>query len=251
VSGEITGFPTLTARGLIAAAAVTFRARWRRVLAVGALVAAIAVVLDEALDRLVEAQHDNFPMWIAILLVGLAVLTSGANSFGSVFLSGLLDKTVGEHQHGHDHVRLSKLLVTLPFITLIGADLVVTVMRGLGALFFLIPGIIVVTLTCVTGPVVIIEGRRALPAIGRSIRLTSGAFWLTFRAVTILMVAETLIDELLTSFAFAHNFFGHFGVAVVVEVPIALFVSLVEVTLAYQLIARDRASSRGAPSENR
>lgn len=236
----------LTARRLMAAAAGTFRARFRRILAVGVVIAATSVVLDEAFDRLVDSQRDSFPMWLAAVLIGLAILTSGANSFGAVFLSGLLDKTVGEHQHGHDPVKLRRLLVTLPFLTLIAADVVVTVMRGLGGLLLVIPGVIVITLTCVTGPVIVIEGRGVISGIRRSVQLTAGAFWLTFRAVTVLLVAETAIDAVLSSLAHSYGFYGHFGVSVLVEVPIALFVALVEVTLAYQLIAHDRLEARAA-----
>jgi hypothetical protein len=229
----------LTARFLIVQAVGTFRARLGRILLVAVAIGAVASLLDAAFDAYVEHIEGDLPGTLVPILVGLALLVTGANSFGSTFLAGVLDKTVGEHQHGHRSVGLGELFRTLPYLTLIAADLMVTFLRAAGWLLLLVPGVIVLTLTAITGPVIIIEGRGPVAAIRRSKQLIRPVFWLALRAVTIPILAEGLIDAGLTSLPFAHGLAGHLVVALCLEVPLAAFVALIEVTLAYHLIERD------------
>lgn len=230
----------LTARYLIGEAAQTFRHRFWRVIAVGFVVALVASVLDTLFDRYVEHIEGDLPIGLSSLLVGIAVVITGANTFGSTFLAGVLDQTVGEHQHGHHQERLSRILRTLPYLTLVVADIAVVGLRIAGLTIFIIPGLVVVTLTAIVGPVIIVEKRGALSAIRRSAELTWGAFWLTFRAVTVLMIGEALVSEWLGDLPFAHSIAGHLFTSSVLEVPLTVFVSLIEVTLAYHLIERSR-----------
>src|SRR5690606_21273095 len=159
----------------------------------------------------------------------LAVVVTGVNSFGSTFLAGVLDKTVGEHQHGHRAIGLGEVFRTLPYLTLIGADILVSLMRAAGWLLLLVPGAIAMTLTAVVGPVVIIEKRKALSAIGRSARLTWPFFWLVVRAVTVPVLAEGLFDEAIGSLPFVHGIAWHVALTVLVEMPVAAYVALVEI----------------------
>ena len=85
-----------------------------------------------------------------------------------------------------------------------------------------------------------VEGRGAFGAIRRSAQLTWPVFWLVFRAVTIPVLAEGVFDELITSLPFLHGMLAHVLTTVLLEMPVAAFLALVEVTLAYHLIERDR-----------
>ncbi len=231
---------TLTARFLFREAARTFRERFGRVVAVGFVVALAASVLDGLFDEYLEHLEDEVTGVVAAAIVCVAVVVTGVNSFGSTFLAGVLDQTVGEHQHGHRPVSLGQLFLAIPFFTLIGADLLVSLMRAAGWVLLLVPGVIAMTITAIVGPVIMVEGRGAFGAIRRSAQLTWPVFWLVFRAVTIPVLAEGVFDELITSLPFLHGMLAHVLTTVLLEMPVAAFLALVEVTLAYHLIERDR-----------
>ncbi len=236
----------LTARFLFREAARTLRERFWRVVAVAFVVALGAAVLDGLFDQYLAHVEGDVPGLLAAALVGVAIVVTGVNSFGSTFLAGVLDKTVGEHQHGHKAMGLGQLFLAIPYLTLIGADVLVSLLRAAGWVLLFVPGMIAMTVTAIVGPVVMVEGRGAFSAIRRSAQLTWPAFWLVFRAVTIPVMAEGVFDEAITSLPFVHGFLLHGIATVFVEMPVAAFLALVEVTLAYHLIERNRPGSISA-----
>lgn len=218
----------------------TFTARWKRVLGLGVVVSAVAIVSDSLLDVLLE-NHRGTAEGLALFAVIMAsVALSAANGFGTTFLSGVLDRTVGEHQHGHPAESLWQLLRRIPYGWLILADILTIVIKVVGFILFVIPGFIAITLMCVVGPVVMVEKRRPFSAVRRSAQLVWPYFWLTFVAVTIPLLGENILTDLVESADWSHGFTRHLIVGVAIEAPIAIFVSLVEVTLAYHLMERDR-----------
>jgi len=220
-------------------ASITFRARFWRVFVVAAAVAITSSLLDTSVDWLVEEYQHHLPVIIGFLLAAMSIVLTGANSFGSIFLSGVLDKTVGEHQHGHRATALSEVFRTLPYLTLFVADVMVVLARAAGLALLIIPGLIVVSLTAVVGPVIIIEQRNAWSAIKRSAQLVGPYFWLVFVTATIPLGMEGFVEEVLESLPVFHSFLGHTVIGLCLEVPLITWVALVEVTLAYHLIERD------------
>lgn len=219
----------------------TFKARWPRVLGIGVTVAAVAITSDSLLDLVLDGPRDEASGVVLFMVLTASLALTAANGFGTTFLSGVLDRTVGEHQHGHPAESLGQLLRRIPYGWLILADLLAIGLKVVGFLLFVIPGFIAITLMCVVGPVVMVEGRRPISAVKRSAQLVRPYFWLTFVAVTIPLVAEGLISDAVEGADWTHGFIGHLVAGVAIEAPIAIFVSLVEVTLAYHLMARDRA----------
>ena len=120
----------LTPWFLFAEALGTFRRRWKRVIGVGVTVTIFSVSVGTLLDLMFEdkqAQNDGKTA-IAFALAALAL--SAANGFGTTFLSGVLDRTVGEDQHGHEAESLWQLLVRIPYVTLIVADILALINQG-------------------------------------------------------------------------------------------------------------------------
>lgn len=229
----------LTPWFIFAEASTTFRARFWRVFVVASVIAITSSLLDTAVDWLADEHQHHLPVLMGFLLAASSILLTGANSFGSIFLSGVLDKTVGEHQHGHRQISLPEVFRTLPYLTLFLADIMVVVARAAGLALFVIPGLIVVSLTAVVGPVIIIEERKAWSAIKRSAELVRPYFWLVFITATIPLGMEGLIEEFLESLSVFHSYLGHTVIGLCLEVPLITWVALVEVTLAYHLIERD------------
>jgi len=236
----------LTPWFLFAQAWGTFRDRWARVLGIGLPVSAVAIVTTHLLDDLFDHNRDPTSNVVSLGLVLASVSISAANGFGTTFLSGVLDRTVGEHQHGHGSERLGQLLRRIPYGWLILADMLALVFKVVGFVLLVVPGVIAVTLLCVVGPVVMVEGRRPWSAVRRSAHLVRPYFWLTFVAVTIPLFFENWLTEVLASSDLLHGFPQHLAIGLTVEAPIAIFVSLVEVTLAYHLMERDRPGAISA-----
>ncbi len=154
----------------------------------------------------------------------------------------MLDRTVGEHQHGHAAESLWQLLRRIPYGPLIIADILALFLKIFGFVLLIIPGFIAITLLSVVGPVVMIEGTGPVAALRRSAQLVRPFFWLTFAAVTIPIIFENMLGDWLARAEWSHGFLRHLAVGVVIDAPVAIFVSLVEVTLAYHLLARDRST---------
>jgi hypothetical protein len=236
----------LTPRLLFGQAWGTFTGRWKRVLGLGAFVSAIAITSDSALDVLVENNRDTATGLALFGLVMASLALSAANGFGTTFLSGVLDRTVGEHQHGHPPETLWQLLLRIPYGWLILADILTIAIKVVGFILFVVPGIIAITLMCIVGPVVMVEKRRPFSAVRRSAQLVWPYFWLTFVAVTIPLLGENILTDVISRADWSHGFMRHLVVGVAIEAPIAIFVSLVEVTLAYHLMERDRPGKMAA-----
>jgi hypothetical protein len=229
----------LTPWFLFTSAWSTFTARWRRVVGVGVIVSAVSIVSTSALDVLFDQSSDSSSGAVTFALAMASLAISAANGFGTTFLSGVLDRTVGEHQHGHPEEPLGRLLVRIPYGWLILADMLTIVLKVIGFILLIVPGLVAITLTCVVGPVVMVEGRRPFSAVRRSAHLVRPFFWLTFVAVTIPLLFENVLTDIIEHVEVFHGFAGHLIVGVMIEAPIAIFVSLVEVTLAYHLMERD------------
>jgi hypothetical protein len=230
----------LTPWFLFREAFATFRARWPRVLGLGCTVSAVAITSDAFLDILVDRNRDHASGAAAFALAMTALALTAANGFGTTFLSGVLDRTVGEHQHGHEAESLWQLLRRIPYKWLILADILTIVLKVIGFILFIIPGLISITLLCIVGPVVMVEGRRPFSAVRRSAQLVWPYFWLAFVAVTLPLLFENVVADWVEGADWSHGFLPHLVSGVAIEAPIAIFVSLVEVTLAYHLIERDR-----------
>jgi hypothetical protein len=229
----------LTPWFLFGEAFATFRARWKRVLGLGAAVSAVTITSDSLLDVIFDnADPSTATVGLALVLISLGL--TAANGFGTTFLSGVLDRTVGEHQHNHPSESLWQLLGRIPYGWLILADILALAIKAIGFLLLVVPGIIAVTVLCVVGPVVMVEGARPFAAVRRSVELVRPYFWLAFVAVTIPIVGENILTDLVESADWSHGYVRHLAVGVTIEAPIAIFVSLVEVTLAYHLMERDR-----------
>jgi hypothetical protein len=218
----------------------TFTARWKRVLGLGCAITAVTIVFDTLLDLLFDEPGAGRSGLVGLSVAAAALALTAANGFGTTFLSGVLDRTVGEHQHGHPNESLWELLRRIPYVWLILADLLALVIKVIGILLLVVPGLVAVTLLCVTGPVVMVENRRPFSAVRRSAQLVRPYFWLAFVAVTIPIFFEAMVSDWIETADWAHGFLPHLVSAVVVEAPIAIFVSLVEVTLAYHLMERDQ-----------
>ena len=153
--------------------------------------------------------------------------------------AGILDKVVGAHLHGHPDLDLGEIWAVLPLGRLIGADVVLAARPWSGFALFVVPGIVVFTLWSLVGPVITIEDRPCGSAFGRSWQLVRPNFWLTLALVTVpLEVEQAALHAIQYTEIFEHPLVPAFLLNGLLGMVIGSVVGLVEVVLAYELIAR-------------
>jgi hypothetical protein len=153
---------------IVAAARAAIRDPWR-ILAVSIVVSVVTVLLDIVADDLVD--KTNPPV---VFVTGLSA--TGAATFGDVFLSGFLCRIVSDAVHG-TRASIRQVAAGLPWCRLIRADLLVALLVIIGLAALIIPGLVVITLFAVAGPVIEIERRPVVSALRRSAGLARQHFW--------------------------------------------------------------------------
>jgi hypothetical protein len=185
---------------------------------------------------------------LAVLVIGLAVTT--ASLFGVTLYAGVLDHVVGERHYGHAHREVREILRTLPVGTLMIGNICVVVIVVLGLIALVVPGLIFLTLLAIVGPLINIERHSALEAMRHSIRLVWPRFGLAFFGVTVPLTLEHALGHSLNLVVWNDSFLAGLIVNALLAVLVGAVVGIVEVTLAHELIARDRAGRalQGDPS---
>ena len=216
---------------MVRAALATGRRRFRRVASAAVVVFAVAALVDLLVAALLDWADDGNPL---VLVFGL--LATSFAAVGWTFFAGLLDRTVGEDQHGEPARTVGTVLRTLPYGRLLLAGFLLTVGAGVLALALLIPGLVFYTYFSLVGPIINMEDRSVRAAFRRSRQLVRSHFWLTLLLVTLPVLFEQQVVHGV-EVAFDPPLWLAFLVNVAGGALIGTVVGLVVVTLAYQLAA--------------
>jgi hypothetical protein len=242
---------TLRFRPIAAAVVRTARRHAWQILAVSVVVSAVTVLAELAADHLLGR---------ADLATALAssLSTSTVSLLGAVFLSGFLGRLVSTTEHGDTkhgdtkhgeteqdahRTRIRDVLRSLPWGSLILADLLVTLIILVGLLALVVPGLIAVTLLAVVGPVIEIEGRSVLAGLRRSAHLVRPHFWRVVAFATLPLLLANGIVGVLPDPSGAAGVLTTLVVRSVGEAVLDSIVGLLLVELCYRLIAADRAAA--------
>jgi hypothetical protein len=222
------------ARDVLGAALRTYRERFWRV-AGTAFVVFGAVAAIDAVATVLVIDHVSSPVGDAVASAAAAVFTMA----GIVVYAGILDKVVGAHLHGHPDLSLREIGRVLPLGRLGAADVLLAAATLVGFALFVIPGVVVLTLWSLVGPVITIEDRAVASAFRRSWQLVRPRFWLTLCLVTLpLQVEQAALHAIRYTEVFDHPLVPAFLLNGLLGMVIGSVVGLVEVVLAYELIAR-------------
>jgi hypothetical protein len=233
------------ARDVIGAALRTYRERFWRVAGTAFVVFGVIAAVDAVATVLVIDRHVSRPLGAAVASAFSGVLAMA----GVVVYAGVLDKVVGAHLHGHPDLSLREIWRVLPLGRLIAADVVLAAVTLAGLSLFVIPGVAIFTLWSLVGPVITIEDRSVRSAFRRSARIVVPHFWLTLCLVTLpLQVEQTLLHAIHYTEIFDHPAVPAFFLNGLLGSTIGSFVGLVEVVLAYELIAAATVHEVGAAS---
>jgi hypothetical protein len=164
-----------------------------------------------------------------------ALAGTAMSQVGITFYAGLLDKVVGEFELGEEPEPILHVLRTLPYGSLIVADILITVVSGIGIVLLVVPGLILFTLFAIAGPVINIEHVGALKGMRRSAQLVRPHFWLVFLLVTVPIGLEEQVLHWANELVLHHALVEVFIVQGITGMIVGSFVGLVEVNVAYAL----------------
>ena len=222
-------------RDVFGAALRTYRERFWRVAGTAFIVFGTVAAVDALATVLVIDRHVSRPVGATITSTLAAVFAMG----GVVVYAGILDKVVGAHLHGHPDLSVREIWRVLPLGRLIGADVLLALATLVGLALFVVPGVIVFTLWSLVGPVITIEDRSVVSALRRSQQLVRPCFWLTLGLVTVpLQFEQAVLHAIHYTEIFEHPLVPAFLLNGLLGMVIGSVVGLVEVVLAYDLIAR-------------
>ncbi len=233
--GEQGSRPPLPVRDLLAAATRAARYDPWRILAVAIAMSLLTVLADIALVNLID--RSDLPLTAAGELI-----SSALEVLGSVFLSGFLCRIVSAAEHGQEHASIGQVAKSLPWSRLIRADLLVVVLVVLGLIALVIPGLIVITLLSIIGPVIEIEDKRVREAVRRSAHLVRQKFWWVVLLATLPLAVVSEIESLAPEPHSAGAALEDLAIRGIGTGVLEAVIGLVLVELAYQLMALDRAS---------
>jgi hypothetical protein len=190
-----------------------------RILGVAFVVSFATVGADIIVDHFLDP-HNNALSITGTLVVELISL------FGTILLSGFLCRLVhhdqyevaepsrpapGADQPVEDHrsdragaaqpveerVTVGHVIRTLPWGRLAIADIVAAILIGVGLLLLVIPGLVVLTLLAVLGPVIELERRPVFAALRRSARLVRQHFWWVALLISVPVAAVGELESVL------------------------------------------------------
>jgi hypothetical protein len=241
ISGEVHGRPRV--REILGATLRVYRERFWRVAGTAFVVFGAVAAIDAVATVLVIDRHVPRPGGAAIASTASAVFSM----VGVVLYAGILDKVVGAHLHGHPDLTMREIRKVLPLGRLLAADVVLALATLVGLTLFVLPGVIIFTMWSLVGPVLTIEDRSVGSALRRSWQLVRPHFWLTFFLVTVpLQIEQAALHAIHYTDLFEHPLVPAFLFNGLLGMVIGSVVGLIEVVLAYELIARnaDRGSAR-------
>ena len=135
----------MQARKVIASAARAGRRYWLQILALAIPVSLVGAGVEIVTDHYVDPSD-------AALSVGTALGSTGITLLGTVLLSGYVCRLVAVAEHGQRATTLH-LALSLQWGRLVAGDVLATVAVVAGFKLFVVPGLVLLTLLAVVGPV--------------------------------------------------------------------------------------------------
>jgi hypothetical protein len=221
----------------------TYRRQFVTILVMGLAVFAPAAIVDGIASRLAEGYIEDTRGWLQALLVAFKIFDLGVGIGALTFFAGATDRLVATDRRGRRRLSLLVVARTLPWRRLVFADLMVWGFTAAAALAFILPGALVYTLLCITGPLIIAEDLGPWRAVRRSVKLV----WPHFLLAAIVVTLPTIVEEVTSDLFLEASVLERFSVKILADVALAVFVTsaigVLEVTMAHSLIAHDRAAS--------
>ncbi len=180
----------------------------------------------------IDVTGESWP--VGLFLVFATAATAGLSGLAAIFYAGLLDHTAAAWVDDAAAPTRWSVAARLPWSQLVLASVLGFAFEVAGFVLFVVPGLVVTTLLILTGPVLVGEQLRALPAMRRSAALVRRAPVLVVVAVAIPMMIEASLADL-GGLLFGHEIVAELAIETVVTLFAASFVGVLEVATAHHL----------------
>jgi hypothetical protein len=194
--------------------------------------------LDAAGEHIGHINIERFDV-IAASLIGATVAQVVVSSLGEQLYAGIVAAAVVESHTGRRRHRILEIAVTVPYLTLIGADIVLGFGTAIGFALLIVPGLVFYTWYGLVAPVIKVEQRGLFAALRRSRQLVRGSFWAVFVLVTLVAIVGDSLTNVLQDgalWAVGQNFFGDWASAVAVNLLLTPVQAVMAVEATLQLI---------------
>jgi hypothetical protein len=214
--------------GVLAEAWELYKKHWKHLVSVAAIVYLGVAILSVALTATMG--------WVGAIISGLVSVVA------LFWVQGALVKAAEDIRDGRADMSLGETYAAVKdkIAPIALASILAGIGIALGLLFFIVPGLILLTFWVLVIPVIVLEGRGIGAAFGRSRELVSGNGWNVFGVIVLtflLMIAASIVLGMLL-FPFgevAREFFGDLLVGALT----APFISLTWTLLYYRLAGRE------------
>ena len=227
---------------VLAAAARAGRRYWWRILSVAVVVSVVTTLVEIVVRDFIDRTD------LPVVLVA-DVSASAVSLLGAVFLSGFLCRLVGREEDGREAVSVREVVRTLPWGRLVGADLLVALLAAIGLLVLVVPGLVVINLFALVGPVIETENRKVTAALRRSAQLTRRHFWTVALLVTLPVAVAGEIESATPEPVSVPAALETLAIRGLAEAVAEAAIGLVTVKLCYRLIVLDRARAAAEEQE--
>ena len=249
----------LKLRPILGRIANGYRHDWKLLLLVGLLVF-IPVGLVTAIHPSEGYEFDDWSgNWLPVL-IALIVTQTALPLLGGVFYSGVVAAGEQEREWGTRH-GIGHIARTLPYWTLILADIALVFVVAFGFLLLIVPGIIFLAWYSLIAPVIEIERLGVRAAFRRSRELVRPHLWRVIGIALPLLIVQALLED--GGERFGHGllgdtFLGNWLASVTANLLGAPLYALTVLALYFEIVARERSfrrlsrlegtGSRGGPS---
>ena len=221
---------------IIAAAARAGRQHWWRILGVAIPVSLASSGLEILVDHYVDPSD-------TLLSVGATIAATGVSLLGTILLAGFISRLVGMAEHGRDPLTFRQVVRALPWVRLLGADVLVAMAVLAGLVLLVIPGLAILTLLSVVCPVIEIEDQRIFPAMRRSAQLTRRHIWTVVLLATLPLLASGEVEAIAPEPGHAGEIAEFLIIRGLAEGIVEAAIALVLVELCFQLIDAARRAT--------
>ena len=216
-------------------------------------------------ERIFEIYRDQFTLLVPaafVLFLPVAIVTGlfyagtpGAieyllvlivSAIAGVWFQGTVVEAARDILDGRRDHTLSTLLgsVTPVIVPLAVAGILAGIAQGIGIVFFIVPGLFLLTIWAVIAPVIVIERSSAMESFGRSRDLVRGNGWQVFGVVVVIYLVQVIASLVLR--AIAHGVANSFATYAVAELLVRLLVAPLT-ALAAAVLFFELKAIRGEP----
>jgi len=185
----------------------------------------VFAIVNLAYALLVEAIANDSAGAVATLgILGVAAAIIGTTWLQGAFVYAVQDARDGSFDSSLRDVFVRVSPAVLPLLV---AGLLAGLAIAFGLVLFIVPGLFLLTIWAVIGPVIVIERTRALDSFGRSRELVRGHGWTVFAIVLITGLLSAIASGILQAvFAFLPRFLEIVVGGTIAQAIVAPFVAI-------------------------